>query len=75
MTTPTTCSNCGAMLNKHWFDHELRAYQCRVCNHLTGPEGQAIGIPEKKSARSRGPLFVAIAVVAIIGLFIAFQLR
>jgi hypothetical protein len=72
MTAPTTCSNCHATLMKQWWDHGLRAYQCRVCNHLTGPEGQALGPAPKASARNRGWLFLGIAVLAIIGLAIAF---
>jgi hypothetical protein len=74
MTAPITCSNCHAALTKQWWDHTLRAYQCRVCNHLTGPEGQALGPAPRATMRSRGLLFLVVAVLAVVGLFIAQQL-
>jgi hypothetical protein len=43
-----------------------------VCTYLTGPEGQAMGPAPKRSIRSTGLLFVVVAVLAIIGLVMAY---
>jgi hypothetical protein len=72
MATALTCSNCQAMLVKQWFDHGLRAYDCRVCGYLTGPEGQALGPRPKQTLRSRGLLFIAVAIGVLALLLIAY---
>jgi hypothetical protein len=57
---------------RQWYDADHRVYQCRVCNHQTGLAGEPMGMVPKRTPRTSGLLFVVVAVIAVIGLAVAF---
>jgi hypothetical protein len=70
VTTPVVCANCGAPLNRQWWDASKRAFDCRSCGYLTGPQGEPMGKPERKRIDRRLVVFIVFAVVALILLYL-----
>ena len=71
MTAPVICPNCGAMQMRQWWDAGQNAYDCQSCHHLVGLDGTDRGTASR-SLRSSGVLFIALIVVALAALLLAY---